>query len=186
MPRNPQHRLLPVKGTHADRRAGCYSLTADDDAAADESPPAAPSQGASVLRCRRRSSRHRAPGVIRRRCPVARLGLQIFQNRPIYAASRMSQLRKSSSAASQPPSVVGPVSSQLRSRASRSRASVRVQPEEPVSSFAPIREHVERLNVGGRKTSTIERGVRYECFHETRLFVRILRNVRRIGGLREF
>jgi hypothetical protein len=32
-----------VKGTHADRRAGCYSLTADDDAAADEPPPAAPS-----------------------------------------------------------------------------------------------------------------------------------------------
>jgi Putative transposase len=51
----------------------------------------------------------------------------------------MSQLRKSSSAASQSP------------------------------SFAPIREHVERPNVGRRKTSAIERGVRYDCFHETRL-----------------
>jgi hypothetical protein len=38
---NPQHRLLPREGTHADRRAGCYSLTADDDAAADEPPPCA-------------------------------------------------------------------------------------------------------------------------------------------------
>ena len=35
----------------------------------------------------------------RRRRPI---GLQIFQNRPIYAASRMRQLRKSSSAATQP------------------------------------------------------------------------------------
>src|SRR4051812_47102823 len=63
---------------------------------------------------------------------------------------------------------------------------VRIQPEEPISSFAPLREHVERLNVGGRKTSAIERGVRYERFDQTRLFVRIFRNIRGIGGLREF
>ena len=32
---------------------------------------------------------------------------------------------------------------------------VRVQPEEPISSFAPIRKYVERLNVGGTKISAI-------------------------------
>jgi hypothetical protein len=46
-----------VKGTHADRRAGCYSLTADDDAAADEPPPAAPSCPPHT-----RSRRPRSPG----------------------------------------------------------------------------------------------------------------------------
>jgi hypothetical protein len=54
------------------------------------------------------------------------------------------------------------------------------------TSVTPLREHVERLNVGGRKTSAIERGVRYQRFDQTRLFVRILRNLRGIGGLREF
>ena len=39
---------------------------------------------------------------------------------------------------------------------------VRIQPEEPISSFAPIRKHVERLNAGGRETSAIECGVLYE------------------------
>ena len=34
-----------------------------------------------------------------------------------------------------------------------------VQPEEPISSFTPLREEVERLNVSGRKTSAIERTV---------------------------
>ena len=48
---------------------------------------------------------------------------------------------------------------------------VRVQPEEPITTFAPIREHIERPNVSGGKTSAIERGVRYDRFHETRLFV---------------
>ena len=32
-----------------------------------------------------------------------------------------------------------------------------------------VREHVERLDVGWRETSAIERGVRYNCFHETSL-----------------
>src|SRR6185436_1318507 len=63
---------------------------------------------------------------------------------------------------------------------------VRIQPEEPISSFASLRKHVERLNVGGRKTSAIERGVRYQRFDQTRLFVRIFRNIRGISGLREF
>ena len=57
------------------RRAGCYSLTADEDAAAVGRPDIG-------LRC------HSASLPV----AVARLGLQIFQNRPIYAASRMSQL----------------------------------------------------------------------------------------------
>src|SRR5262249_18588739 len=53
---------------------------------------------------------------------------------------------------------------------------VRVQPEEPISTFAPIREYVIRLNVSRRKSSAVERRVRYDCFHETRLFARIFRN----------
>ena len=63
---------------------------------------------------------------------------------------------------------------------------VRVQPEEPISGFATIRQYVERLNVSRRKTSAIERRVRYKRFHETRLLSRILCNIRRIRGLREF
>src|SRR5687767_9503679 len=63
---------------------------------------------------------------------------------------------------------------------------VRVQPEEPISTFASVREHVERLNVSRRKSSAIESGVRYDCFYEARLFARIFRNIRRIGTLREF
>jgi hypothetical protein len=35
-----------------------------------------------------------------------------------------------------------------------------------ISSFAPIRKHVERLNVSGTKISAIERGVRYERFDQ--------------------
>ena len=36
---------------------------------------------------------------------------------------------------------------------------VRVQPEEPISSFTPLREHVERLNVSGRKTLLTDEAV---------------------------
>ena len=46
-----------------------------------------------------------------------------------------------------------------------------------VSSFSSIRKYVERLNVSRRKTSAIERRVRYKRFCETRLFSRILRNI---------
>ena len=38
-----------------------------------------------------------------------------------------------------------------------------VQCGEPLSSSDPIREHVERLDVGRRKTSAIELRVRYDC-----------------------
>src|SRR5262245_51073130 len=55
---------------------------------------------------------------------------------------------------------------------------VRIQPEEPISSFSSIRQYVERLNVSRRKTSAIERRVRYKRFYETRLFSRIFRNLR--------
>jgi hypothetical protein len=141
-----------------------------------------------------------------------------------YAASRINQLRKSSSAASHPPPRAlhsgalrrdvspkpvwakadltphtptscgnRPVRRAIRLRArcilarygemsrrspfGRRRTSRRthqpvaeiVQCGEPISSFASIREHVERLNVGRRKTSAIERGVRHQRLDQTRL-----------------
>jgi hypothetical protein len=52
---------------------------------------------------------------------------------------------------------------------SAQRQRFRVQPEGTIPSFASIREHVERLNVSGRKTSVVEGGVRYNGFHEPRL-----------------
>jgi len=93
-----------VKGTHADRRTGAI-----------RSPltTTLPPMNRRPLRLVRRICPPLPPSVVPTsgsRCrsaslpvAVARLGLQIFQNRPIYAASRMSQLRKSSSAASQFP-----------------------------------------------------------------------------------
>ena len=61
-----------------------------------------------------------------------------------------------------------------RSRRSDEVVAEIVQCGKPISSFTPLRKPVERLNVGGRKTSAIEGGVRYERFDQTRLFVRIL------------
>ena len=70
-----------------------------------------------------------------------------------------------------------PLTSWMRQIADFQRAasSVRVQPGEPLSSFTPLREHVERLNVGGRKTFAIERGVRYDRFDQ-----QLPRNVTRL------
>jgi len=57
-----------------------------------------------------------------------------------------------------------------------------VQYGEPISSFGPSSQQVERLNVGGIKSSAIERAVRYQHFHESRLLVGIHRNIQRIGA----
>jgi hypothetical protein len=66
------------------------------------------------------------------------------------------------------------------------RSEVLPSTKDKFHSFAPIREHVERLNVGRRKSSAIEGRARYERFDETRLFVRILRTIRGNRGSHEF
>ena len=63
---------------------------------------------------------------------------------------------------------------------------VRVQASQPIFSFVPFDQQIERLNVSNRKTSAVEGRVRYQCFEQSRLFGRIMPNEQIMGVFREF
>ena len=74
----------------------------------------------------------------------------------------------------------------LKTTARETVPGVRIPLPPPISSFVPLREEVERLNVSGTDTSAIERAVRKQCFEQTALLGRILGLVKKFGLFRKF